>query len=388
MVNAVIIRLLNLVFFACCSAWSSSAVLSDGVSFDWATVGNPGNSGETQSQGTFGAVGYAYRISKTEVTNAQYVEFLNAVAESDPYGLYSSQMDISTQGGITRSGSSGSYIYSVKADAAGGGPGGSSYIYGNKPVVFVSWYDSVRFTNWLHNGQGNVDTESGAYTLLGGTPTPTNGLIVGRESNAKYWLPSEDEWYKAAYHNASAGTTGTYFDYATGTDSLPDNNLPTADSGNSANFRFFSFTNGNSLRPMTDVGAYTLSGGSYGTFDQSGNVREWHETLTSLSDRGFRGGGWRSTSGNLSSSVRGILDPMNENDSLGFRVARSLLLGDSNDDGVLGNDDIAAFGLALFNPTAYATAYPDVDPDVVLDMNSDGVFNNLDIAGFQSALDL
>lgn len=48
----------------------------------------------------------------------------------------------------------------------------------NNPVVFVSWYDSIRFANWMHNGKGSGDTENGAYTLLGGTPMPSNGNSI------------------------------------------------------------------------------------------------------------------------------------------------------------------------------------------------------------------
>ncbi len=63
-----------------------------------------------------------------------------------------------------------------------------------------------------------------------------------------------------------------------------------------------------------------------------------------------------------------------------------LPLGDANGNGVLNNQDIASFVLALTNSVAYQAMFPDVDPDVVLDMNGDGVFNNLDIAGFVAAL--
>ena len=65
------------------------------VTFDWATIDNPGNAGDVQSQGTFGAVADTYRISKTEVTNSQYTEFLNAVADTDTHGLYHGRMNIS-----------------------------------------------------------------------------------------------------------------------------------------------------------------------------------------------------------------------------------------------------------------------------------------------------
>ncbi len=75
---------------------------------------------------------------------------------------------------------------------------------GDKPVNYVSWYDSIRFANWLNNGQGTGDTETGAYTLLGGTPTPSNGVSITRNAGATWFLPSEDEWYKAAYHQPAA----------------------------------------------------------------------------------------------------------------------------------------------------------------------------------------
>ena len=76
-----------------------SLVISDSasaVAIDWVLVGDPGNAADTElmSDGTtgYGAVGYAYRISKYEVTNAQYAEFLNAVADTDAYGVYHAEM--------------------------------------------------------------------------------------------------------------------------------------------------------------------------------------------------------------------------------------------------------------------------------------------------------
>ena len=110
------------------------------------TVGDAGNSANS---GGNGAVTYNYKISTYDVTNAQYTEFLNAKAASDTFGLYDASMGSDIEGGITQGGSSGSFNYSVKAG------------YANKPVVFVSWYDAVRFSNWITNGQGTGDTESG-----------------------------------------------------------------------------------------------------------------------------------------------------------------------------------------------------------------------------------
>ena len=274
-------------------------------------VGNAGNAGEVQSQGTFGAVAYNYRIGTTEVTNAQYVEFLNAVAATDTYGLYSTTMGVESRGGITRSGSSGTFTYSIKANVG-------AYTYAAKPVVYVSLYDTLRFANWLHNGQptgsqGASTTEDGAYTFSGAT------TVGARNAGADWFLPSENEWYKAAYYD---GDSNTYYDYPTSTDATPDNNVPMLDSGNSANFYDNSYTTGSTAYPMTDAGAYASSASPYGTFDQGGNVWEWTETLTINSFVGVnRGGAWRDDSSILLASYRGGGFVSGEDLALGFRVA-------------------------------------------------------------------
>ena len=167
---------------------ASVAVNVFAITIPTVPVGNPGNRADALTNYLYGGVSYNYRIGTTEVTNAQYAEFLNAKAVSDPLGLYNTNMGSNARGGITRSGSDGSYTYAPKTNM------------GNKPVNYVSWYDAIRFANWLHNGQGTGDTETGAYTLLGGTPTPTNGLSITRNAGATWFLTSEDEWYKAAYY--------------------------------------------------------------------------------------------------------------------------------------------------------------------------------------------
>jgi len=296
------------------------------VTFDWAVVGNPGNADDTHGAG-YGAVSYEYDISKTEVTNAQYTEFLNAVAASDPYALYSTYMSSTTYGGIVRSGPDGGYTYAVKAPAVGQGPHGTDYTYADKPVIEVSAYDAVRFANWMTNGQGTGDTESGGYTITGGGQDSGTVAIPDAAQRAAWavsspqhvLLPTEDEWYKAAYHKNN-GVTGDYWDYPTSTNSTPNNKLPSADTGNSANVWDNGHTTGDYSYPMTDVGAYTASESPYDTFDQGGNAWEWHEGMFPAGD-GFRGGSWQSAKATLQASMRFVnYAPHSNNFEVGFRL--------------------------------------------------------------------
>ena len=166
----------------------ATSLTTEAVTFDWVTVGNPSNPNDSTGEGQ---VDYTYKIARNEVTNAQYVEFLNAVAATDTFGLYNELMGSTAWGGITRSGLSGSYIYSIRDDAIGQGPGGGDFTYANKPVVYVSFYDAMRFVNWLQNGQmtgaqGIGTTEDGAYTI-------SNELDEVRSANARFFIPSGDE---------------------------------------------------------------------------------------------------------------------------------------------------------------------------------------------------
>jgi len=198
-----------------------------------------------------------------------------------------------------------------------GGPGGSDYTYSDKPVIYVDFFDAMRFVTWLENGQptGAQDastTEDGVYAI-------SDGLSETRAASATFFIPSEDEWYKAAYHK-NDGVTSTYWDYPTSTDSVPNNNLPSADRGNSANFFDGAYTTGNQFFPMTDVGAYTFSESPYGTFDQGGNINELNEGVV-FSARVIRSGSWGAVSDILLSSFQGVASPLNYNNIKGFRVA-------------------------------------------------------------------
>jgi sulfatase modifying factor 1 len=306
------------------------------VNIQTVAVGNAGNPGYGIEN--FGAVSYEYVIGKYEVTNAQYSEFLNAVdlSGTNSLSLYSSLMTSHVRGGIN-------------FDA--GAPEGLKYVSKlgreNNPVVFVSWYDAARFTNWLHNGQGTGSTETGAYTLLGGTAVPSNELTIVRNQNARWFLPTENEWYKAAYH-ANDGLTGNYWNYAFGTHATPYSDQPPGldapDPSKTGNFLEDDYSNngysdgyavtgttvGEPINYTTDVGAYYLSTSPYGTYDQAGNVHEWNETLIRSNEgftnpyyRGWRGGSWISSAFGTSRFVRPLLVyPSSDIDGVvGFRVA-------------------------------------------------------------------
>jgi formylglycine-generating enzyme required for sulfatase activity len=270
------------------------ALPAHAVTIEWVTVGDPGNDCDVQPQGCFGSVNYVYRIGKYEVTNAQYAEFLNAVARTgNPYSLYSTEMG-SGKGGITRSGRSGSYTYSVI-------PG-----RGSMPVNYVDLFDALRFANWLHNGEGAGSTETGAYTLLGGTP-----LQVTRTADATVFLTSEDEWYKAAYYDS---VSASYFDFPAGenTQTTCATPGPTANTANCWP----------AVQDLTDVGSYSGSASPYGTFDQGGNVWEQNEAIISGAYRGLRGGSYTYDPPYLAASYR--LDyhyPTGTSSYTGFRVA-------------------------------------------------------------------
>ena len=289
-----------LVAASLCSLALASA--ASAVAIDWVPVLGPGNAcdGPLPTPDCYGAVASAYQISKYEVTNAQYAEFLNAVAgASDPLALYSADMDpvAGLNGGITQSGA----VYTAVTGRE------------NLPVNHVSIYDAMRFANWLNNGQGSSDTEDGAYTLIGGTPEPTLGVAVVRNVGADIVLPSENEWYKAAYYDV---VSTSYFDYPAGS------NTPTVCTtpGATANTANCDFPLGGGPGDLTGVGLYTGSASPNGTFDQGGNVWEWTEALDGT-NRVLRGGSLISDPSQLAAATRSAGNGADEFFEVGFRVA-------------------------------------------------------------------
>ena len=233
-----------------------------GVTIPTVLVGDAGNAADSTG---FGAVAYEYRIGTTEVTNSQYVEFLNAKATANNLlGLFNPNMASSVYGGILQSGPFGSHTYSVKSGM------------GNKPVNFVCFMDAARFANWLSNGQGNGSTETGAYTIIANSP------LVTRNAGALWFVPSRDEWIKAGYYQPanSGGDVDDYWLYPTRSNDAPIEASVADPSFDIANPGFNVVNYNNNIQFLTSAGtAGPLSTSYYGTYDQGGNVAEYTDSL-------------------------------------------------------------------------------------------------------------
>ena len=301
------------------------------LTMDFVQVGNPGNAADPANSGSvpgIGTVNVTFGIGTYEVTNAQYVEFLNSVDQTgaNALALYDAQMGSTAWGGIL-----------FNAGAANGAKFSIRTGFDNMPVVYLSFFDAARFTNWLHNGQGGGSTETGAYTFTGGTSTPGNASTVTRNTGAKFWLPSESEWYKAAYHQpvGLGGTASNYWVFPMQTDLEPFSDQPpgaTPDNTRVGNFfKSDGINNGyddgyvvpfdHVQNNLTAVGAYTQSKSFYGTFDLGGNVSEWNDSTDGIGGRGVRGGAWDGSSVNQRASSRSFFDGSGAGNTVGFRVA-------------------------------------------------------------------
>jgi len=265
---------LVLVIISLCSIASSTrADMVRGIDMDFVTIGNPGNPGDTRtgyppSADPYGcgAVGYEYQIGKYEVTNAQWDAFVSAVGA--PTGNPPDAYDKSAY-----------------------------YTDAQQPTNNVSWYEAAQFCNYLTSG----DKSLGAY-LFSTNPNEFLGIDRGSAISAygiAYVIPTEAEWYKAAYYTGSGYST-----YANGTDTAPV-------AGADTNYD-------DAVGQPWDVGTGTME--QNGTFDMMGNVWEWNESLYFGSERGVRGGSCYNWGVDLSSSAVGHYVPYSEGDG-GFRVA-------------------------------------------------------------------
>jgi formylglycine-generating enzyme len=254
---------------------------ADSFSIEFVTVGNAGNPPDANPNPA-GAVPYGYRIGKYEVSE-QMIDKANALG-----GL-----------GITK-------------DARGP----------DYPATSITWFEAARFVNWLNTSTGNLPAYkfdgAGAFQLWLPSDTGYNPANLYRNNLAKYFLPSLDEWHKAAYYDPAAGA---YYDYPTGSDSVPDGIDFPGDPAFDAVF----FDGGANLAPnvITDVGLFS----PYGAAGQGGNVREWEETafdrVNDVAGENRRDqGGSVNDSSNLLLAFNGIsgVSPHFESPIIGFRV--------------------------------------------------------------------
>jgi sulfatase modifying factor 1 len=267
---------------------------------EFVTIGSPGNAADTTgAPNPAGAVGYTYGIGKFEVRE-DMIEKYNAL---NP-GL---QISKDTRGL-------------------------------NKPATSVSWNEAARFVNWLNTSTGNQaaykftsDGVNDDIALWVSGDAGYDALNPYRNSLAKYFLPSYNEWYKAAYYNPD---NSTYYNFPNGSDTAPT----AVASGTDNNTAVYTVTDdfGNPVPGSPDGEADVDQAGGlspYGVMGLGGNAYEWEESSTDLanssgsSSRGIRGGSWYDTSYYLSSSSRDFLFPSgdsipsNEDNDIGFRVA-------------------------------------------------------------------
>lgn len=257
-------------------------------SIEFVPIGSPGNAADTTGDpNPAGAVDYSYRIGKYEIpehairrANAQSAE------EGDPL--------------------------SITLDERGP----------NKPATRVSWFEAARFINWLNEQKGATPAykfdSAGEFQLWEPTDAGYNPDNLFRNANAIYFLPSADEWYKAAFFDS---VTETYFDYPNGMNTPP---IAVA-SGTDPNTAVW---NQPFLQGPADV---SLAGGNslFGVHGLGGNVHEFQETSSefinddSQSLRLFRGGQWISAinATSLSSNVLATRLPGVPAGDIGFRVA-------------------------------------------------------------------
>jgi len=308
-------------------SWSSLFGSSGSITFTWKTIGDPGNPGmPTRPHGqmsnviTIGQVNHEYAMAKHEVTAGQYAHFLNCKARfGDPHGLYNPRASSSSFGYITRIGSgisSNPYQYAAKSGFA------------KLPVNFVGFRDALRFVNWLANGQGNGDTESGSYDLSQTAPNRQNG--------AQVFLPNEHEWQKAAYYDPRSTSQGGprndshYWIYPQQSDeqpiraSLDSSRIITNPQPHLSNYG----------RDNTQGHCQVDSGGSgtesyYGIMHMGGNVVEWLEDRNSTLDsthQDIRGGDWANGDYDQRNHFINFAAPTHESTDNGFRLAASLNL--------------------------------------------------------------
>lgn len=261
-------------------------------------ISDPGNKGDTSSGGRqLGSVKKNFFLGKYEITANQYCSFLKAVAShNDPHHLYKKEMGEDAAVACIKQTKLPNETFSYDLIDQ----------RGTFPITYVTLRDAQRFCNWLENNCPDADTdpdllagstERGAYFIT------QNGEeeCVSFNPKAHYWIPTEDEWVKAAYYKGKGINSG-YWMYPTQHDSAP--NSGHGDLSNEANYKtlanHWKQSEQNSVLIPVDYFSKTCS--FYGACDMGGNVAEWtcnlnsenNITLGSSLEAVVRGGSWKS----------------------------------------------------------------------------------------------
>jgi formylglycine-generating enzyme required for sulfatase activity len=310
-------RLLLAAFLATIQCVTGAATMLPDYGFQWAIIDHPGNAPYSVPPNigqprTVGRVDHTYRISKTEMSAADWAPFANAnLRIGDPWetGLnaYFGQMLDIGPGGILQ----------PRTDI----PAGDRLNLGS-----VTWYDAARYCNWLHNGKAETREamEYGAYDLRGFPPNPNPITPPTRLPGATFFLPTDDEWVKAVHFDPNRYGTEQpgYWDYPLASDAPP---IPGPVGVGNTNAGYAA----GGLDPLVfRVGAYNYATTPWGLLDASGGRSEWLETPSTgiVPTRQYEGAASglsnSQTSLNLDYIVRtGQEIPQSRWSWLGFRVA-------------------------------------------------------------------
>lgn len=298
----------------------SNLLPASALPISWIPIGDAGNSGDPLTH-QLGAVKNNFEIAQYEVTAAQYTVFLNAVAtEQDPHHLYDENMEKNPAiACITRSGDQPPFVYSTISGRE------------NIPITYVSHNNALRFINWLENGYPSRDagddiitasTEIGAYTFS----NQGNQERATRNIDSTFYLPTQDEWVKAAYYKGGNLHAG-YWMYPTAHDIAPyyQYGLPE----NRANYqtKVASWSTWGQSFKLLLVNDSPQSVSGYGVSDMGGNVAEWTDSTDLQSNNFVLGGSWQSeysiwnNNDLMRTANPKTQDPTIGSETVGFRIA-------------------------------------------------------------------
>ena len=158
---------------------------------------------------------------------------------------------------------------------------------------------------------------------------PAQKTCVRIRGLASWWIPSNNEWYKAAYYDPTInGGTGGYWSYGTRSNTAPGNQVGSG--MNQANYHASGFwcttqssTYDSTKLYLTPVGTFTNSTTYYGTYDQAGDLWNWVEDGPNNSNRGLRGGSYYDSYSSLASSTYNTAAISGTLGLVGFRIATS-----------------------------------------------------------------